>query len=628
MAGLSRMDRLVNMLGGEQNLPPKLPQPTTSTEPEQTDEVAAEEQTTQEDPINKLQSMDSYLQENQNSENWWDAVPQIPQPKQPSGTTQARPAQPYSSDGSLHFIFDSEQGRPAPLGMSFAPFVAVTRFCYKFVSKELQQPLATAFFDEGKIWNREWDLYYIWSDYFQTAKPVIFITEYQLQALITKINNYFPQANIKLTDELREEGLAISFDEFDSVDLRPRFLGHSTSRDQIDYWTTHLPLPTSGEGAMPDQRAAEAFRAKMELSQEISKAKSKAAKKKKQADTVLKRQDMVRMLTRAQRYLGMVVKKEDSLMPDISSLAVSAVSVDVSEAAPYAFDSDIIFIAVDAEAFEEGRHQVTEVGIATLDTRDLINQPPGTNGQDWQECISARHFRITEYKNLTNNKYVEGCPDKFEFGKSDFVGKDKIAQKVASCFKPPYGVKYPSLSDDMQAEEKRNLVLVGHDLSQDVNYLKQIGFNVANCGNIIDTVDTAALFRIYTKDPTARSLGSILYDFEFTGWNLHNAGNDAVYTLWAMLAICVKDASESGSAEAAEKQEETIEKRKALAAEQAKERVLYEAEGWESTGDDGGEPVRPAPPAVMYGPPRPKKENRQGMEKRQYYTPKEAVLDV
>jgi len=49
-------------------------------------------------------------------------------------------------------------GEPAPRGFSFSPFLPVTRFCYKFVSPQWSQPLATAFFDANKIYNRPWDV--------------------------------------------------------------------------------------------------------------------------------------------------------------------------------------------------------------------------------------------------------------------------------------------------------------------------------------------------------------------------------------------------------------------------------------------------------------------------------------
>jgi hypothetical protein len=42
---------------------------------------------------------------------------------------------------------------------SFAPLLAVSRFPYKFCDFKHKQDIASAFFDEGKFWDREWDLY-------------------------------------------------------------------------------------------------------------------------------------------------------------------------------------------------------------------------------------------------------------------------------------------------------------------------------------------------------------------------------------------------------------------------------------------------------------------------------------
>jgi hypothetical protein len=54
--------------------------------------------------------------------------------------------------------FDPRKDEPSPLGLNFCPFIAVTKLPYMFVKKEFMQQIATAFFDEGKIWNREWDV--------------------------------------------------------------------------------------------------------------------------------------------------------------------------------------------------------------------------------------------------------------------------------------------------------------------------------------------------------------------------------------------------------------------------------------------------------------------------------------
>lgn len=40
--------------------------------------------------------------------------------------------------------------------------------------------------------------------------------------------------------------------------------------------------------------------------------------------------------------------------------------------------------------------------------------------------------------------------------------------------------------------------------------------------------------------PTGRSLGAVLNDLEISHTYLHNAGNDAVYTMQAMLALAIE----------------------------------------------------------------------------------------
>ena len=144
----------MSVLGGEENLPPKLPEPDGTAQ--QDGEANKEAASTKEDPFSKLQSVDGFLEENREGDNWWDAKPQIP--KAVSQTPSKPTVNSFTSQGETHFEFDPRRGEPASLGIGFSPFGAVTKFCYKFVKKGLQQPIATAFFDENKIWNREWDM--------------------------------------------------------------------------------------------------------------------------------------------------------------------------------------------------------------------------------------------------------------------------------------------------------------------------------------------------------------------------------------------------------------------------------------------------------------------------------------
>lgn len=407
--------------------------------------------------------------------------------------------------------------------------------------------------------------------------------------MLNEINSTFPEANVHISDNNREEGLAVNFDDIPYPDLRPRFRGCSTSRDQYENWTTNMqaPLTTSADKDIPS-RTLEAFKEKIESAVEMGRNKSKARKKERQVENIVKRQDMSRMLTRTQRYLGLISKGEESLMPDISTLSVA--DVNVNELAPHPFDNDVIFISVDVEAWEDPPNPITEVGVATLDSRDLRQHAPGPNGEQWQKLIRARHFRIDEYKTKRNHKYLDGCPDKFEFNNhaSTLVPNAQISKTVTACFNPPYSAS----STQQPSLETRKVVLVGHDINADITYLRQLGISLANFSCITDTIDTAALFRACTRDPNGRcALGHVLAEHDLQGWHLHNAGNDAVYTLWAMLAICVKNSTVEGSREMAEKRERSLSLREESAVEAARERVREECVGWEGTGDDGGAPV-------------------------------------
>jgi hypothetical protein len=86
--------------------------------------------------------------------------------------------------------------------------------------------------------------------------------------------------------------------------------------------------------------------------------------------------------------------------------------------------------------------------------------------------------------------------------------------------------------------------LVGHDIGADISFLKTAGYDVHNLSNLLETADTAFMWRYLKRESNPRSLGSILAELGIIGWNLHNAGNDAVYTLQAMIAIAIKHIDE------------------------------------------------------------------------------------
>nr|POE88143.1 putative nucleolar protein c2c4.08 [Quercus suber] len=489
----------------------------------------------------------------------------------------------------MNLELDPRCGEIAPLGIFFSPWQPVSRFCYRFVERRWQQTLATAFFDANKIWNRKWDLYYIHSDQSPFVKPTVLVPECQFQVVLDEINKQFPEARVAITRQLREEGFVLNFDEL-RPEHRPRFLGISTSRVQHEHWASIGPVMTQTSENRGEDRSLQAFKKKMALIAELSKNQNKAKKALAHQDRLIQRMGMTKQTLRAQRYLGLLPSKDGSLESSMAGVTLAAVNPEAPS--PFPFDKEPIIIAFDVEAWERHPAPITEVGIATLDTRELKGIAPGRVGENWQKVIRARHFRILEYKNVTNHKYVQGCPADFQFGESEFVSQGHIIQNLSRCFKEPFSKSASTISP--LPNEPRNIILLGHDISQDINYLAKLGFDVTNRANVLEAMDTSVMFRAYTHDPTARSLGSVLVSFDLTAWHLHNAGNDAVYTLWAMLAIAVESASHRNDASRTQTVADMVKTRTEAAVAEAKDRVIKDAEGWELTGaeSDGG----PAPP--------------------------------
>jgi hypothetical protein len=258
--------------------------------------------------------------------------------------------------------------------------------------------------------------------------------------------------------------------------------------------------------------------------------------------------------------------------------------IEHNEPVPYPFESSPIFVCIDVEAYERSSKIITEIGVATLDTLDLVGVAPGVSGKNWQQKIRARHFRIKEHKSYRNGEFVSDAADQFEFGESEFIALEDAPAIIASCFKHPFskpeeeeedaghGLK---VNEGSLEEPKRNIIFVAHDVNSDIQFLRQVGYDPLNLSNLIETLDTALLYRAHKRDPNAKAVGNILCDFDFVGWNLHNAGNDAVYTMWILLATCVGEATGRGKKETEEEERKARWEEDIKASEKrAKEMVL------------------------------------------------------
>lgn len=369
----------------------------------------------------------------------------------------------------------------------------------------------------------------------------------------------FPHASI-------EPGFLMSFSTEGSP--RPRYLGRLTTENDLDTMESKILGPNfkqDGEPAL-DPRSFPAFRVKMEAAIQAGKNRSKASKEKKKKERIIVKGSWCDQLKRARCYLAfkprcstltnphsipnLTWEEEMKAVENYNIARASRVrNIDVTKPVPHPFHENVIFISIDVESYERDRAAITEIGVSTLDTNDLANIPPGEGGVAWMKKIRSRHFRIKEYSHLVNSDFISGCADKFEkdFGTSEWISIKEVPQVIASCFKYPYSApghvdhladndnnetgQTPSPSSGASSlpdhtASNRNIILVGHDLKADIQYLRSIGYDVTNVTSILEAIDTADIYRALKHEHQPRSLGSVLLDLELVGWNLHNAVSD------------------------------------------------------------------------------------------------------
>jgi hypothetical protein len=146
------------------------------------------------------------------------------------------------------------------------------------------------------------------------------------------------------------------------------------------------------------------------------------------------------------------------------------------------------------------------------------------------------HLRPNEYKKLVNRRYVKGCPDGFNFGESAFIPLGDAGKILQRIFSDPSRIHEACDFDKTIADVEPAIMLVGHDLKSDTDYLKKLGFTPSH---VAGNFDTQRLARISKKSPPG--LAKLLAALSINATNLHNAGNDAAYTLQALVGVAVQE---------------------------------------------------------------------------------------
>ncbi|KAJ1975165.1 hypothetical protein H4R35_003274 [Dimargaris xerosporica] len=175
-------------------------------------------------------------------------------------------------------------------------------------------------------------------------------------------------------------------------------------------------------------------------------------------------------------------------------------------ASAWSYNVDCYTLALDIEAYERDQNKLTEIGW----TIDNANAPR-----------ISRHYVVRENVHLRNGRYVPDHKFDFNFGRTETLSLECILQHLSRDV-----CRHPSLA------------VVGHGIAHDIQYLRSVGFEF---GCSVKFFDTNELYREFSGSLQSKhKLQTILAQLGIPHSRLHNAGNDAYYTMEAFLALCAK----------------------------------------------------------------------------------------
>jgi hypothetical protein len=172
------------------------------------------------------------------------------------------------------------------------------------------------------------------------------------------------------------------------------------------------------------------------------------------------------------------------------------------------WDEDATVFSIDLEMYEDDSSKILEVGLAWVRLRDGFKS----------DQFNYEHFIIEEHIDLRNG-FRRGCEKlkgqtwQFRFGASKLVSLEECAVLMGSHFQ--------------NASEEGDIFLTGHSVDGDMNWLSSLNLALPS----MEIVDVAAICQWREQRHDKKSLQKMLEDAQIKHSNLHNAGNDAAYTL-------------------------------------------------------------------------------------------------
>ncbi|KAH8777756.1 hypothetical protein F5883DRAFT_544020 [Diaporthe sp. PMI_573] len=216
---------------------------------------------------------------------------------------------------------------------------------------------------------------------------------------------------------------------------------------------------------------------------------------------------------------------------------------------------DAVFISLDLEVASDRQRLhllaekpvVTQLAFASLDTRDIRSL---STSSDLRSLISLQMFEVVEppLKTEKATKEKEKGKEKKQqcvFAQTYLITPEEVSSTITQnlCIRDTVlGSKSSCL---------RNIVLIGHSLGEDLKILRLLSIDPNSIGPISTIIDTHSMARFLFPPYRPNLTLEPGQDFSLAGVlaklgclphrsTFHNAGNDALYSLYAMLLLAIK----------------------------------------------------------------------------------------
>ncbi|KAK5779632.1 Gfd2p PWA37_002812 [Arxiozyma heterogenica] len=196
-----------------------------------------------------------------------------------------------------------------------------------------------------------------------------------------------------------------------------------------------------------------------------------------------------------------------------------------------------ILFALDIEGFESNQNIITEIGISIFDPRENLPEFGLMT-----PILHNYHLIVSEYLTLRNKNFLSDLKDCYLLGESLILTYEQCTTFIQSLIN---FYMVPKTEED----KTWGRCFVGHGISNDLTWLtsmnvelpskmKDISFRYQPSETLETAyiIDTSRFHQILYGDMYG-SLGKLLKLYNIPHSYMHNAGNDAYYTLQLLLTI-------------------------------------------------------------------------------------------